>query len=74
MSGVVGEGGGEGEDELRASFLANGRSYLSFGVGFTLPVKVLDILREAREIGNDKLVPECSRYEDHICLDHAGKG
>lgn len=38
----------------------NYSSHLALCVGFALPVEFLNVFREALEIWNHKLVPECS--------------
>jgi hypothetical protein len=57
----------------QARYVMLGDTYLSLCIGFTLPVEFLDVLRKAREIRNDKLMPERSRNEDDICRYHAAK-
>jgi len=51
----------------------SGDPYLSLCIGFTLPVEFLDVLRKARKVRNDELMPERSRNEDDIRRYHAAK-
>lgn len=49
------------------------RGDLALDVGLALPVEVLDVLGEAREVRDDELVPEGPRDQDYVRRDDSAR-
>lgn len=58
---------------IDAGQLRNVAGHFAVRVALALPVDILNVLCEALEIGNDKLIAECFRYQDNVVRDDAAR-